>query len=171
MSRRSTDSLFNSLYSELKQIASGRMLDERADHTLQSTAVVHEAYFRLCRERREEGWGSRSQFLSAASEAMRRILVDHARARMALKRGGKNREEEFAEPAFEFALPPEEIIAIHEVLDRFAEEDPQKAELVKLRVFAGLGHQEAAEVLGITRATADRHWAYAKLRLFTLIQP
>jgi len=171
MLRRSTDSLFHSLYPELKQIASGRMFQERADHTLQATAVVHEAYFRLCRERRHEGWESRSQFLSAASEAMRRILVDHARARIALKRGGGKREQMVAEPVFELPLPAEEIIAIHEVLDRFAEEDPEKAELVKLRVFAGLGHQEAAEMLGISRATADRHWAYAKLRLYTMIHP
>ncbi len=92
MSRRSTDSLFNSLYPELKQIASGRMFVERGGHTLQARAVVDEAYFRLCRERRHEGWESQSQFLSAASEAMRRILVDHARARIALKRGGGKRE-------------------------------------------------------------------------------
>ena len=100
---------------------------------------------------------------------MRQVLVDHAKARLRHKRGGGQLVQRFADIPVDLPLPFEEIVAIHECLDKFAEEDPVKADLVKLRVFAGLGHAEAAAELGISRQTADRYWSFAKLRLYTLI--
>lgn len=167
---QSTDSLLETLYSELRNIARNKLVGERPDHTLQATALVHEVALKLGDYSNAPGWESRSHFLRTAAEGMRRILVDHARARLAAKRGGQRHREQFHDIPVELPLPSEEILAIHECLDRFAEEDPVKAELVKLRVFAGLSHQEAATELGISRQTADRYWSYAKVRLYSMLQ-
>lgn len=166
---QSTDSLLETLYSELRGIARNQLAGERPDHTLQATALVHEVAMKLGDFSDATGWESRSHFLRTAAEGMRRILVDHARARLAAKRGGQRYREEFYDIPVELPLPSEEILAVHECLDRFAEEDPVKAELVKLRIFAGLSHQEAAAELGLSRPTADRYWAYAKVRLYALM--
>lgn len=166
---QSTDSLLETLYSELRRIARQKLAAERCDHTLQATALVHEVALKLGDQPNFPGWASRSHFLRTAAEAMRRILVDHARARLAAKRGGKKLREPLHDIPIELPLPSEEILAIHECLDKFAEEDPLKAELVKLRVFAGLSHQEAAAELGISRQTADRYWSYARARLYSMI--
>lgn len=166
---QSTDSLLETLYSELRRVARQKLAAERCDHTLQATALVHEVALKLGDQQNFPGWASRSHFLRTAAEAMRRILVDHARARLAAKRGGKKLRERFHDIPIELPLPSEEILAIHECLDKFAEEDPVKAELVKLRVFAGLSHQEAAAELGISRQTADRYWSYARARLYSMI--
>jgi len=167
--RFSTESLLETLYSELRQLAQQKLGNERPDHTLQATALINEAFIKLCDRPTGADWASQSHFLRVAAEAMRRILVDHARARLAQKRGGGVRCQAAGDFPIELPLPPDEIIAIHECLDRFAAEDPIKAELVKLRVFAGLSHQEAAEQLEISRQTADRYWAYAKVRLYSMM--
>jgi RNA polymerase sigma factor (TIGR02999 family) len=166
----STDSLLETMYSELRRIARNKLIGERADHTLEATALVHEVVLKLGDQPNLPGWESRSHFLRTAAEAMRRILVDHARARLAAKRGGRQPREQFYDIPVELPLPSEEIVAVHECLDRFAEEDPVKAELVKLRIFAGLSHQEAAAELGLSRQTADRYWAYAKVRLYSMLE-
>jgi len=166
----STDSLLAMLYDELRNVAGRQLRGERVDHTLQATALVNEAYLRLKPDRAADGWASKSQFLRAAAEAMRRILVDHARAKLAAKRGGPNAQQSFSQIPIELPLPPDELLAIHECLDRLAEEDPIKAELVILRVFGGMSHQEAASSLGLPRSTADRHWSYAKVRLVSMMQ-
>lgn len=167
----STDSLLQSLYNELRQVALRQLSGERIDHTLQATALVNEAYLRLRPDRVEDGWGSKSQFLRAAAEAMRRILVDHARAKLALKRNGGGTKQPLADIPIELPLPADELLSVHECLDLFEQEDATKAELVKLRVFAGMSHQEAAGALGLSRATADRYWAYAKVRLMSMMKP
>jgi RNA polymerase sigma factor (TIGR02999 family) len=165
---RSTDSLLETLYSELRDIAQNKLRSERSGHTLQATALVNEVFVKL-NKRSQANWQSRSHFMRVAVEAMRRILVDHARARLARKRGRAQQIKSLRDIPIEMPLPCEEIIAIHECLDNFAAEDPVKAQLVKLRIFAGFSHKEAAEELGISRQTADRYWAYAKVRLYAMI--
>ena len=165
----STESLLEALYGELRELAQRKLGNERPDHTLQTTALINEAFIKLSDRPVGADWHSQSHFLRVAAEAMRRILVDHARARLAQKRGSGVPCQSDVDFPIELPLPPEEIIAIHECLDRFSEEDPIKAELVKLRVFAGLSHKEAAEQLEISRQTADRYWAYAKVRLYSMM--
>ncbi len=164
-----TDQLLEMLYVELRSMARQKLLRERPDHTLQATALVNEVYLKLRGEHETSGWSSRSHFLRAAAETMRRILVDSARAKLTQKRGGACERSELLPIPVELPLPPEELLGIHECLDRFSAEDPVKAELVKLRVFGGLTHQEAAEMLDLSRATADRYWAYAKARMMSLM--
>jgi RNA polymerase sigma factor (TIGR02999 family) len=147
------------VYDELRKLAATRMASERPDHTLDSTALVHEAYLRLVGDQRYEG---RGHFFAAAAEAMRRILVNHARDRKRLKRGGGNDRVELNS---DIAYAPERddrLLELDEALERFAAIEPQKAQLVKLRSFVGLSLDQAAEVLGISPSTADRWWAYAR---------
>jgi RNA polymerase sigma factor (TIGR02999 family) len=165
----STDSLLQTLFSELRLIARQKLSTERPDHTLQATALVNEVFIKFKDRSIDSGWQSRSHFVRTAAEAMRQVLVDHARARLTRKRGAGQVKQRFADVPVDLPLPSEEIIAIHECLDKFAEEDPVKADLVKLRVFSGMTNKDAAAELGISRQTADRYWSYAKLRLFTLI--
>jgi RNA polymerase sigma factor (TIGR02999 family) len=154
------------VYDELRQLAAQRLTQENPGQTLQATALVHEAYLRLVDAEKAQHWDSRSHFFAAAAEAMRRILVENARRRRSEKHGGQLRRVDF-EAAQSLAEPPaDDLLALDEALDLLAAEDPVKAELVKLRCFAGLSHQEAAEALGISRATADRYWAYAKSWLY-----
>ena len=170
-SNHSTDQLLQTLYSELRGLAVQKLRHERADHTLQATALVNEVYLKLRDQREASGWESRSHFMRASAEAMRRILVDSARAKKTRKRGGDVEKEVFDDAAVELPLPPDELLAIHDCLDQFAKEEPIQAELVKLRVFAGLSHVEAAKILDLSRATADRYWSYAKVRLMSLMDP
>ena len=165
----STDSMLKMMFSELRVIAQRQLKTERSDHTLQATALVHEVFIKFKGQQNQADWRSRSHFVRTAAEAMRQVLVDHARARSSRKRGGDQIVQRFADIPVDLPLPSDEILAIHECLEAFAEEDPVKADLVKLRVFAGLSHKEAAAELGISRQTADRYWSYAKLRLYTLI--
>src|SRR5205085_10151717 len=137
--------------------------------TLQATALVHEAYVRLVDGDRAQHWNSRGHFFAAAAEAMRRILVENARRKHSLKHGGVRRRVDLEETAAFAVEPAEELLCLNEALDKLAQEDPRKAELVKLRYFTGLSVQEAADVLGISRATADRDWAYAKVWLHCAI--
>jgi RNA polymerase sigma factor (TIGR02999 family) len=147
------------VYDELRKLAAARMASERADHTLSATALVHEAYLRLVGDQHFEG---RAHFFAAAAEAMRRVLVDHSRNRARLKRGGGKNQidlDRLTDPA---AATDEDLLALDEALDRLARRYPQAAEIVKLRFFAGMTLDEAAETMGLSLRTANRHWAFAR---------
>jgi len=163
---QAAEQLLPLVYEELRKLAAQKLAQEAPGQTLQATALVHEAYIRLVDVNQVQRWDSRGHFFSAAAEAMRRILVESARRRRSGKHGGQLRRLDL-DAAQPLAEPPaDDLIALDEALEQLAREDPVKAELVKLRCFAGLSHQEAAEVLGIARATADRYWAYAKSWLY-----
>jgi RNA polymerase sigma factor (TIGR02999 family) len=150
------------VYSELRKLAAAKLVKEKPGQTLQATALVHEAYVRLVNGDKVPHWNSRGHFFSAAAEAMRRILVDSARRKRTEKHGGNHQRlplEESELPAFADA---EKLLAVDDVLDKLAAEAPEAAELVKLRVFAGMTVNEAAAALGISRTTAFRHWTYAR---------
>jgi RNA polymerase sigma-70 factor (ECF subfamily) len=149
------------LYSELRSLASGYLRRERSDHTLQTTALVHEAYLRLA-DQREVHWKNREQFLGVAAQLMRRILVDYSRGHGAQKRG-KGFERVFLEEAEAVSKhKPADVIALDEALTRLAAFDPQQARLVELRFFGGLSIEESAGVLGVSRTTLKRDWNLAK---------
>jgi RNA polymerase sigma factor (TIGR02999 family) len=148
------------IYEELRQLAAQKLAQEKPGQTLQATALVHEAYLRLVGNDDEQRWDSRGHFFAAAAEAMRRILVDSARRKRTQKRGGDlhhQRLDDIAAPE-----PGEDLLALDDALQKLAARDPLKAKLVELRYFAGLTGDETAKVLGISPATADRHWAYAR---------
>lgn len=155
------DELLPLVYDELRQLAAHKLVHERPGQTLDATGLVHEAYLRLVDPGQSPKWEGRRHFFGAAAEAMRRILVDRARRRMAEKHGGGRQriDWDLAAPAEE---RPEELVALDEALERLQLHDAQAAELVKLRYFAGLSHQEAAEALGMGRRQADRLWALAR---------
>jgi RNA polymerase sigma factor (TIGR02999 family) len=153
------------VYDELRKLAAAKVAQEKPGQTLQATALVHEAYLRLVDADKAQGWDSRRHFFAAAAEAMRRILIENARRKKSRKRGGQLKRVELAED-FTQNKSPDEVLALNDALEKLAREDSVKADLVKLRCFAGMSHQEAARVLGISRPTADRYWAYAKARLY-----
>lgn len=159
------------VYEELRRLARSRMAQERAEHTLEATALVHEAYLRLIGE--EDGrWDGRGHFFAAAAEAMRRILIEHARRKNALKNGGQREQIELDDDLPPIASPcdnVDDLLALDEALGRLAAEDPNKAELVKLLYFAGFNLEEAAAVQGISRTTAYRHWLFARAWLHEAI--
>jgi RNA polymerase sigma factor (TIGR02999 family) len=158
------------VYDELRKLAAARLAQEKPGQTLQATALVHEAYLRLVDTGQAQPWNSRGHFYSAATEAMRRILVERARQKRGPRRGG-DRNRVSMEAACDLADPrADEILAVHEALGQLAEDSPGAAELVKLRYFAGMSHQEAAGCLGISRTTADRYWAYAKAFLYCALR-
>jgi RNA polymerase sigma factor (TIGR02999 family) len=157
------------VYDELRKLAAAKMANEAAGQTLDATALVHEAYIRLVDVERVQHWNSRGHFFAAAAEAMRRILVESARRRRSLKRGGDHQRINLEEAVSYTPDLADDFVSLDEALSKLAEEDPVKAQLVKLRYFAGLPVQEAADVLGISRATADRYWAYAKVWLYCQI--
>lgn len=163
---QAADRLLPLLYDELRRLASQKLINERPGQTLQATALVHEAYLRLVDVERAQHWKSRAHFFAAAAEAMRRILVDNARRKRSVKHGGNWARIEVEE--FEAAgnSPTVNLLALDEALTKLAAEEPAKAELVKLRYFAGLSAEEAADVLGISRTTASRYWTYARAWLF-----
>ena len=152
------------VYLELRRLAKSRLSSENPGQTLQATDLVHEAYHRLVDSESGDAakWNSTGHFFGAAAEAMRRILIDRARAKAAQKRGGEMQRVEFEEIEHPAAKRPERLLCLDLVLQEFEQLDPQKAELVKLRFFAGLTGRQAAEAIGISSATADRHWAYAR---------
>jgi RNA polymerase sigma factor (TIGR02999 family) len=154
------------VYDELRKLAVQKLAQEKPGQTLQATALVHEAYLRLVDVEKVQHWDSRGHFFAAVAEAMRRILVENARRRRSEKHGGQLRRIDFEELQTLAEPPAETLLALDEALDQLAAEDPVKAELVKLRCFAGLSHQDAAQALAISRATADRYWAYAKSWLY-----
>jgi RNA polymerase sigma factor (TIGR02999 family) len=152
------------VYDELKGLATVKMFAERPDHTLQATALVHEAYVRLVDAQRVQRWDSRGHFFSAAAEAMRRILVESARRRNSRKRGGNCRRVGVEDLDFAATMDrdPDLLLDIDAGLARLAEEDPEVAQLVKLRLFAGLSVSEAGEMLGMSRSAAYRNWDYIR---------
>src|SRR4051812_11505140 len=154
------------VYHELRNLAGQKLAHESPGQTLQPTALVHEAYLRLLGEEEELHWDSRGHFFAAAAEAMRRILVENARRKAAVKHGGGLRRRELGEVPTPDPEPREDLLALDEALGKLARADPVKAELVKLRYFVGLTAAEAAQALGISLATADRHWAYARAWLY-----
>jgi len=149
------------VYHELRKLAAAKLAGENRGHTLDATALVHEAYLRLG----EQSFGSRSQFFRAAGEAMRRILVDRARARIADKRGGRRQRLPLDESVC-WSESPDHILALEDALGRFTQEEPHKAELVVLRFFAGMTIPEAAEALGVSVPTAERWWSFARTWLY-----
>ncbi|MFT5522210.1 MAG: RNA polymerase sigma factor (TIGR02999 family) [Pirellulaceae bacterium] len=157
------------VYEELRKLATARMANERPDHTLQATALVHEAYVRLMDVDKAQHWDSRGHFFAAAGEAMRRILVEQARARLRQKRGGEMKRLDVDDVNPADASNPELVLAINDALEELADEDERLAALVKLRFFAGFTLTEAAEALGVARSTAIQDWAYAKSRLQLLL--
>jgi len=149
------------VYEELRRLAAARMAREADGHTLQPTALVHEAWLRLGGDRQPD-WKNRAHFFAAAAEAMRRILIDHARRRLALRRGGGHEHVEYSDLTLAAATEDEHVLAVNDALEEFAAREPRKAELVKLRYFAGLTLPEIAPAMGISLATAERWWAYAR---------
>jgi RNA polymerase sigma factor (TIGR02999 family) len=159
------------VYEELRRLARARMAQERAEHTLQATALVHEAYLRLIGEANPQ-WDGRGHFFAAAAEAMRRILIEHARRKNALKNGGGRERHELSDALPTIAAPcdnVDDLLALDEALQRLAAEDHGKAELVKLLYFAGFNLEEAAAAQGISRTTAYRHWLFARAWLHDAI--
>jgi RNA polymerase sigma factor (TIGR02999 family) len=154
------------VYDELRRLAAEKLARERPGQTLQATALVHEAYLRLVSAGQAQEWNSRGHFFAACAEAMRRILVEQARRKHRLKRGGDCQRIDLEDVEIAVAGPSDDLLALDEALTRLAREHPEKAELVKLRYFAGLTVSEAASVLGISSSTADRHWTYARAWLF-----
>lgn len=157
------------VYDELRKLAAARMAQESPDHTLQATALVHEAYLRLVDVESAPHWNSRGHFFSAAAEAMRRILVESARRRSSQKRGGHLERVNLDEACSIAEAPSDDLLALDEALHDLSQEDPLKAELVKLRYFAGLSVEDAAAAIGVSRATADRYWSYAKVWLYCAV--
>ncbi len=152
--------------------ASGRgSLARKPGQTLQATALVHDVYIRLVDVEKAQRWNSRGHFFAAAAEAMRRILVDQARRKQSLKRGGQRRRVPLNAADVGFSSPASELLDIDDALTRLAAEDPEAARLIQLRYFAGLSVEDAAELVGISRSTAYEHWSYARARLRTLLAP
>jgi RNA polymerase sigma factor (TIGR02999 family) len=154
------------VYDELRRLASQKLSQEKPGQTLQATALVHEAYLRLLGAEETQHWDSRRHFFAAVAEAMRRILLDRARDKRRLKRGGGWRRLRLDDIDLSVAEPPDDLPALDEALQTLAREDPLCAELVKLRFFAGLTLEEAAGTLGIARRSADRYWAFARSWLY-----
>ena len=150
------------VYDELRKLAAAKLQQEPSGQTLQPTALVHEAYLRLVDVKLAQHWKSRGHFFAAAAEAMRRILVENARRKTALKHGGNFERRELRDDSVAEASRPHEIIAVHDALDGLAAEDSIAAELVKLHYFSGFSLEEAAELLNLSRATAYRNWTFAR---------
>jgi RNA polymerase sigma factor (TIGR02999 family) len=162
------------VYDELKRIAGAQMAQERPGHTLQTTALVHDAYLRLL-EGAPDRWENRRHFIAAAAEAMRRILIEHARRKQSLKRGGGRERVDLDDEHLPAICSPcddvEDLLSLNEALERLSKEDPAKAELVKLLYFAGLNLDQAAATLGISRTTAYRQWIFIRAWLCQAMKP
>ena len=158
---KATDELLPLVYEELRLLAAQRLSHESPGQTLQATALVHEAYMRLVGDE-PQNWENRGHFFAAAAEAMRRILVESARRKKRLKRGGDRQRVSLEGVRLTLCGPSDDVLALDEALVKLAQKDKTKADLVKLRFFAGLTSEQAARVLGISHNTADRYWAYAR---------
>jgi RNA polymerase sigma factor (TIGR02999 family) len=154
------------VYDELRKLAAGKLAQEKPGQTLQATALVHEAYLRLVDAEKAQHWDSARHFFAAAAEAMRRILIESSRHKRSEKHGGQRRRVSLDDIEAVAGARSIDLLALDEALNKLATEDPAKAQLVTLRYFAGLSVQEAADALGISRATADRYWSYARTWLF-----
>ena len=159
---RAAEQLLPLVYGELRKLAAQKMAQEAPGQTLQATALVHEAYLRVVDVEKAQRWDSRRHFFAAAAEAMRRILVENARRKGRHKRGGDMQRVEFDAALLTMASPAEGLLALDDALECLARDDAQAAQLVKLRYFAGVSVEEAAEMVGLSRSTAYEHWAYAR---------
>jgi RNA polymerase sigma factor (TIGR02999 family) len=162
---RAVDKLILTVYQELRHLAAKKLQGEMPGQTLQPTALVHEAYLRLLSDQ-DQTWKSRTHFFSAAAEAMRRILVDNARRKKSLKRGERHQRVNLEDADLAIEGPSEDIVALDEALSELAASDKLKADLVKLRYFAGLTIEQAADALDLSLTTAKRHWRYARAWLY-----
>jgi RNA polymerase sigma factor (TIGR02999 family) len=165
---RAVDQLLPAVYQELRQLAAQKLSRERPGQTLQATALVHEAYLRLIGDDKPN-WNSRTRFFTAAAEAMRRILIENARRRRSQKRGGECQRLDLRDDDVAIEGPSEDILALDEALTALAQKDPVKADLVKLRYFAGLTLDEAAQALGLSESTAKRYWRFARTWLYARV--
>jgi RNA polymerase sigma factor (TIGR02999 family) len=166
---RAAEQLLPLVYEELRKLARARMSNEMPNHTLQATALVHEAYLRLVGNE-DHSWTNRAHFFGAAAEAMRRILIDHARRRKAQRHGGGKEHVPIDDLSIAAPGADDELLAVHDALEKFVRHDAQKAELVKLKYFGGLTTEEAANVLGVSEPSAKRQWTYARAWLFREIR-
>ncbi len=167
---QAADELLPLVYEELRHLAKAKLAQERPGQTLQATALVHEAFLRLVGKDSNQDWDSRGHFFSAAAEAMRRILVEQARSKKSIRHGGNFKQHDLDRVEVLANEISGSCLAVHDALSKFEERDKVKEELVKLRYFAGFSIPEAAEALGISSATADRYWAYARAWLHNEIQ-
>ncbi|MFC1573253.1 sigma-70 family RNA polymerase sigma factor [Candidatus Eisenbacteria bacterium] len=158
---RAADELLPLVYQELRRLAAQKLAREKPGQTLQATALVHEAYLRLVGTEERE-WSNRGHFFGAGAEAMRRILIEAARRKKSLKRGGDRRRVELDDATLAIEGPSDDLLVLNQALDKFVEVDPEAAELVKLRYFGGLTLEQIAQIRGVTRRTIVNHWAYAR---------
>ena len=167
--KQSSEDLLPMIYEELRRLAAARMAHEAAGHTLQPTALVHEAWLRLVRDG-DRNWRSRAYFFAAAAEAMRRILVEHARRKARLKHGGGQERFNVADLNPAQSTPDEKILLLNDALEQLELEHPERARVVVLKYFSGLTNKEVAETLGMSERTVDRHWVCAKVWLVRKIE-
>jgi RNA polymerase sigma factor (TIGR02999 family) len=163
---KAAEELLPLVYDELRRLASHKMAKENPGQTLQATALVHEAWLRLVGTEAQISWNGRRHFFGAAAEAMRRILVDRARAKRRIRHGGQMEKVDLDHVSLATEDSNETVLAIHEALEKLAGRSPQQAEIVKFRYFTGLAHAEIAEALGVSEPTVRRHWAYARAWLY-----
>src|SRR5262249_51812748 len=163
-----SEQLLPLVYDELRQLAARRLAHEQPGHTLQATALVHEAYLRLVNDPRDV-WDNRRHFFAAAAEAMRRILVERARRKRRVRHGGGKKRLDLEEACSLVQPPSQDLLALDEALTRLAALNPARAEVVKLRFFAGLTMAEVAQALGISLPTAERYWAFARTCLYAAV--
>src|SRR3990172_8240479 len=161
-----SEQLLPLIYDELRRLAAAKMTHEPPDHTLQAAALVHEAYLRLVDGAQVQQWQSRGHFFAAAAEAMRRILVERARCRRSVKHGGTHRRQPLDEQLLAVDTPSVDLLLLDEALSELEQREPQAAQLVKLRYFTGLSHQQAADALGVSRRVADRLWTLGRAWLY-----
>ena len=167
---QAADELLPLVYDELRKLASQKLAQEKPGQTLQATALVHEAYLRLVEGEKAQPWNSRGHFFAAAAEAMRRLLVDQARRKLSLRRGGNLRRRPIEDQELEAPETCADVLAVHEALERFQAVDATAAQVVKMRYFAGLTIHQVAEALAISTSTADRSWAYARAWLHAALK-
>ena len=160
-----SEQLLPLVYDELRKLAAAKLVQEKPGHTLQATALVHEAYLRLVNVENAQHWNGRGHFFAAAAEAMRRILVEQARRKKRLRHAGGRQREELADVAAPPGLDPETILAVHEALAELSAKEDAAAQIVKLHFFGGLTLDETAQALNVSRATVYREWAYARAHL------
>jgi RNA polymerase sigma factor (TIGR02999 family) len=158
------------VYEELRKLAAARLAREKPGQTLQATALVHDAYIRLVDVQKAQHWNSRWHFFAAAAEAMRRILIEQARKKHRQRHGGQFTRVELDDAQLSTNLPPDELLMLNDAIDALAAHDRVAAELVKVRYFAGLSMEQAAEAMGISRSTAYEHWTYARAWLFASLR-
>lgn len=163
--------LFDQVYQELRRMASSRLARERPGQTLQPTALVHEVWLRLMGPGKDQNWNSAGHFLAVAAEVMRHILMNNARRKKRIKHGGEANRVDVVLEQVAGAMGDDRLLALDEALEELAREDPIKARLVTLRYFGGLTVEQACEVLGISRATAHRHWTFARAWLLARLEP